>query len=316
LEDRAPEDLHIPVLAEEVAEVFRGVEGGIVRFIDGTVGMGGHSSSVCREHSGTLKLLMGIDQDPSALLMAGKRLDSFRTEGRAILVSGNFEDMGRLAAEKGIEKGSVDGILLDIGTSSLQIDEAERGFSFMRDGPLDMRMDPRQGLTAADIVNNWDEEEIARVIYEYGEERKSRSMARKIVAARELKPIDTTLELCRIIGGPRHGKGIHPATLAFQGLRIAVNRELHVLQRALPQAVELLRPGGRSAVISFHSLEDRIVKSWFLKVGQLPKGKKNKYAQFSKLEDEEEDLKSSHDVQDSELLILTKRPVCMYVCMK
>jgi 16S rRNA (cytosine1402-N4)-methyltransferase len=284
--------------------------------------MGGHSSAICSEHWDTLQLLMGIDQDPAALLMAGKRLHAARAEGRAVLVSGNFEDMGRLAAENGIEKESVDGILLDIGTSSLQLDEAERGFSFMRDGPLDMRMDPRQGLTAADIVNTWDETEIARVIYEYGEERKSRAIARKIVAARQVKPIETTLELCRVIGGPRHGKGIHPATLAFQGLRIAVNRELHVLEKALPQAVDLLRPGGRLAVISFHSLEDRIVKNWFLQVGQLPQRQKNKYAQFSKLESEEETNDEEggggggggRGAKDSDLVILTKRPIVAGEC--
>ncbi|EKX50828.1 hypothetical protein GUITHDRAFT_85227 [Guillardia theta CCMP2712] len=238
--------------------------------------MGGHAASLLEQHHGALEMYMGIDQDPEALAMAGRRLEKFNPKVK--LVRGNFAEMKSIASANGLEERSIDGILLDIGTSSLQLDDAARGFSFMRDGPLDMRMDPNGLLTAADIVNNWSEEAIAEVIYQYGEERKSRSIAKKIVTARTEKPISTTLvlclaypphvsppcqQLCKIIGGPRFSKGIHPSTLTFQALRIAVNRELHVLTHVLPQAMDLLAPGGRLAVISFHSLEDRIVKQTF-----------------------------------------------------
>mmetsp|Transcript_26187 Transcript_26187/g.62242 ORF Transcript_26187/g.62242 Transcript_26187/m.62242 type:complete len:406 (+) Transcript_26187:35-1252(+) len=294
-QDKAPEDFHISVLRDEVLDVFSGVK--VRNFIDGTLGMGGHLLSICENNAGTLELLIGIDQDPTALQLAGERLSRFQDKTK--LVSGNFADIEALAQENGMQPGSVDGILLDIGTSSLQLDEASRGFSFMRDGPLDMRMDPNGPLTAADICNYWSEEEIAQVLWEYGEERKSRSMAKKIVKAREEKPIETTLELCKVIGGARHGKGIHPATLAFQGLRIAVNRELHVLSTVLPQAVNLLGSGGRLAVISFHSLEDRIVKQYFRDVsGSEQKVHKNKYAREAEPEPEPGSLR-----------LVTKRPI-------
>lgn len=203
-------------------------------FVDGTLGLGGHSAGIWGTNKDTLQTLVGIDQDPIALRLAQKRLDDSGCD-KAKLMRGNFADIGMIAEEAGLQKGSVDGILLDIGTSSMQLDDAARGFSFMRDGPLDMRMDPSGTLTAADIINTWSEEEIARVLFEFGEETKSRSIAKKVVAARELKPIKTTLELSNLLGGdrarhfnPRRKAGLHPATLTFQGLRIAVNRELNV----------------------------------------------------------------------------------------
>ncbi|KAJ1487800.1 MraW methylase family-domain-containing protein [Baffinella frigidus] len=395
-----PEDLHVSVLPAEVLEAFRGIK--VRTFIDGTLGMGGHSLGICDAHQETLETLVGIDQDPVALQLAAQRLAAHGDKLKLVsgnfadlarlaedagvaklrLVSGNFADLARLAEDAGVAKlrvvsgnftdlarlaqdagGTVDGILLDIGTSSLQLDEAERGFSFMRDGPLDMRMNPNGPMTAADICNNWAEEDIAQVIWEYGEERRSRVIweygedrrsrviakkviweygeerrslviweygedrrsrviAKKVVAQREIKPFETTHDLVkslviakkvvaareikpfetsacvrrlvnarvtghadaeancpRVIGGARFGKGNHPATLTFQALRIAVNQELHVLSKALPQAAELLAPGGRLAVISFHSLEDRIVKQAFKDLTQDAGPRhKNKYA--------------------------------------
>jgi len=270
-----PEDLHVSVLPAEVLEAFRGIK--VRTFIDGTLGMGGHSLGICDAHQETLETLVGIDQDPVALQLAAQRLAAHGDKLK--LVSGNFADLARLAEDAGVAKGTVDGILLDIGTSSLQLDEAERGFSFMRDGPLDMRMNPNGPMTAADICNNWAEEDIAQVIWEYGEDRRSRVIAKKVVAQREIKPFETTHDLVKVIGGARFGKGNHPATLTFQALRIAVNQELHVLSKALPQAAELLAPGGRLAVISFHSLEDRIVKQAFKDLTQDAGPRhKNKYA--------------------------------------
>jgi 16S rRNA (cytosine1402-N4)-methyltransferase len=182
---------------------------------------------------------------------------------RATLVHGNFRDLGQLAREHNF--APIDGLLLDLGVSSHQLDTPERGFSFANDAPLDMRLDPTRGATAAELVNETPESELADLIYRYGEERGSRRVARFIAEARRKRPIATTGELAELVAralGGRHGK-IHPATRTFQALRIAVNRELENLELALPQAVELLAPGGRIAVISFHSLEDRIVKLFF-----------------------------------------------------
>jgi 16S rRNA (cytosine1402-N4)-methyltransferase len=179
------------------------------------------------------------------------------------LAHGNFRDISSLAHKHGFEQ--IDGVLLDLGVSSHQIDTPERGFSFTADAPLDMRLDPTSGATAAELVNNTPESELADLIFRYGEERGSRRVARFIAEARRKQPIERTLELAELVTralGGRHGK-IHPATRTFQALRIAVNRELESLETALPQAVELLAPGGRMAIISFHSLEDRIVKLFF-----------------------------------------------------
>ncbi|HEX5688694.1 MAG TPA: 16S rRNA (cytosine(1402)-N(4))-methyltransferase RsmH [Roseiflexaceae bacterium] len=249
---------HVSVL---LAEVIAGLEpraGG--HFLDGTVGGGGHAAAIL-DVSGPDGRLLGIDADPAALAAAERRLARFGA--RAQLVHGNFGEMQRLARSAGIER--FDGILLDLGVSSHQLDTPERGFSFLADAPLDMRLDSTAEETAADLVNELPESELADLIYQYGEERGSRRIARAIVEARRKSRVETTLALAAIVEralGGRHGK-IHPATRTFQALRIATNRELERLEAALPQAVELLAPGGRLAIIAFHSLEDRIVKQFF-----------------------------------------------------
>ena len=240
---------HVPVLLDEVLSGLAPRSGG--RYLDGPLGGGGHAAAVL-EASAPDGRLLGIDADPAALAAAGARL-----------AHGNFREIGKLAREHGFD--SVDGLLLDLGVSSYQLDTPERGFSFAADAPLDMRLDPTGGASAADLVNQTPESELADLIYRYGEERGSRRVARFIAEARRRRPIETTGELAELVAralGGRHGK-IHPATRTFQALRIAVNRELESLEAALPQAVELLAPGGRLAVISFHSLEDRIVKLFF-----------------------------------------------------
>jgi 16S rRNA (cytosine1402-N4)-methyltransferase len=249
---------HTPVLLTEVLDGLAPYSGG--RYLDGTLGGGGHAAAVL-EASAPNGRLLGIDADPAALAAAGTRLAAFGK--RATLAHGNFRDLGRLAHEQGFAQ--IDGLLLDLGVSSHQIDTPERGFSFAADAPLDMRLDPTGGATAADLVNDTPESELADLIFRYGEERGSRRIARFIVEARRKRPIETTTELAELVTralGGRHGK-IHPATRTFQALRIAVNRELESLETALPQAVELLATGGRMAIISFHSLEDRIVKLFF-----------------------------------------------------
>jgi 16S rRNA (cytosine1402-N4)-methyltransferase len=226
-------------------------------FIDGTLGAGGHAEALL-EASGPDGHLLGFDLDTAALEAAQARLARF--EGRFRAVHASYAQMGELAPRLGF--GIVDGILLDLGFSSLQVDDPERGFAFRHEGPLDMRYDLSRPVTAADLVNGLREAELADLIYRYGEERHARRIAQAIVRAR---PIQTTTELAAVVAGAipraRHEK-IHPATRTFQALRIAVNDELETLSQALPQAVELLRPGGRLVVISFHSLEDRIVKDF------------------------------------------------------
>jgi 16S rRNA (cytosine1402-N4)-methyltransferase len=257
---------HTPVLLNEVIAGLAPRSGG--RYIDGTVGGGGHAAALL-EASAPDGRLLGIDADPAALAAAGARLAPF--VARATLAHGNFRDLGRLARDHGFDRS--DGLLLDLGVSSHQLDTPERGFSFLTDAPLDMRLDPTSGATAADLINETPESELADLIYRYGEERGSRRVARFIAEARRRRPIARTGELAELVAralGGRHGK-IHPATRTFQALRIAVNRELESLEAALPQAVDLLAPpsassgqgGGRIAIISFHSLEDRIVKLFF-----------------------------------------------------
>jgi 16S rRNA (cytosine1402-N4)-methyltransferase len=249
---------HTPVLLAEVITGLAPRSGG--RYIDGTLGGGGHAAAIL-EASAPDGRLLGIDADPAALAAGAARLASL--DERTVLAHGNFRDLAQLARANGFEPA--DGILLDLGVSSHQLDTPERGFSFMADAPLDMRMDPTSGETAADLVNELPESELADLIYHYGEERGSRRIARAIVAARRTGRIATTRALAEIVAralGGRHGK-IHPATRTFQALRIAVNRELESLEAALPQAVDVLAPGGRLAVIAFHSLEDRIVKQFF-----------------------------------------------------
>lgn len=250
---------HTPVLLDEVIDHLRPEKNKTI--VDGTLGGGGHSEALLKAGA----RVVGIDQDDEALDFARQRLAGFGEDFRAL--RGNFADMPELLADAGISR--VDGILVDIGVSSRQLDQAERGFSFGKKGPLDMRMDRSRGKTAADLVNTLPEEELATIFHEYGEQRASRRIAERIVRRRSEKPFTTTTDLADFIAGilPRgHGPGgkIHPATRVFQALRIAVNDELGVLRRFLDNASRLLKPGGRLVVITFHSLEDRIVKQ-FLK---------------------------------------------------
>lgn len=256
----AEEFEHIPVLAGEVLEHLVFPERSPLRLIDGTVGGGGHSALLLEKYP-NLELL-GIDRDDAALAKARERL-AF-ADGRVRLVRGNYSELAARAAEAGWEK--VDGILLDIGVSSPQLDQPERGFSWRADGPLDMRMDRRSILTASRLLNTAPEAELERILREYGEVAKSRKLAAAIVTQRVIRPFAMTsdfVSLCdEVLGKSRPGQLPAP-TLPFQALRIAVNDELGELERALPAAVKLLNRGGRIAVISFHSLEDRIVKNFF-----------------------------------------------------
>ncbi|HEB64986.1 MAG TPA: 16S rRNA (cytosine(1402)-N(4))-methyltransferase RsmH [Chloroflexi bacterium] len=246
---------HLPVLYQQVIRYLQPHSGG--RYVDGTVGAGGHARGIL-EASAPDGLLLGLDVDPQALELAQAYLAPFGK--RVILREASYTALEEEIRALGWE--GVDGILLDLGLSSMQLDRPERGFSFREDAPLDMRFSPRSPQTAADLVNTLPEADLADIIYRYGEERRSRQVARAIVAAR---PIHTTRQLAevvaRVIGSGR--PGIHPATRTFQALRIAVNRELENVESVLPQAIAALLPGGRLAVISFHSLEDRIVKHYF-----------------------------------------------------
>jgi 16S rRNA (cytosine1402-N4)-methyltransferase len=254
---------HIPVLLDAVLSGLAVREDG--SYIDGTVGAGGHSLAILKSTPNVR--LLGLDTDPTALQIAAERLAPFIESGKARLVRTNFEDMAEVARQEGFSQ--VDGILLDLGVSSMQLDRPERGFSFRSEGPLDMRLNPEGPTTAADIVNTLPETELADLIYKYGEEPASRRIARRIVERRAQQPITTTADLASIVsramGGRVAGRSrnpIHPATKTFQALRIAVNREQETLESALASAVDLLNPGGRLAVISFHSLEDRAVKQF------------------------------------------------------
>lgn len=248
---------HISVLLNEVVEFFAGIR--IEYFVDGTLGAGGHSKAILESHP-EIKMLIGIDQDPIAREIALQRLAPWQEKVK--IIPGNFSDLPKYLSSLAIKK--VDGILLDIGVSSMQFDLPEKGFSFMHDGPLDMRMDPNNELTAELIINTWSESELGKIFREYGEEKRWRLAARKITETRKEKPITTTLQLAEILKKalpvPFAKRGIHPATLIFQALRIAVNEELDVLKKILPEAINALNSRGRLAVISFHSLEDRIVK--------------------------------------------------------
>ena len=246
---------HQSVLYHEVITALQPRNGGL--YIDGTIGAGGHAAGILDASAPTGRLL-GFDLDPQALALAEERLAVFGE--RAILVRASYLQMA--AQMQVLEWDAVDGIVLDLGLSSMQLDTPERGFSFRKDAPLDMRFDPDGEQRAADLVNNLPERELANLIYRYGEERRSRQIARAIVAAR---PIDSTLVLAAVVAkAARKGRQrIHPATRTFQALRIATNRELDAVQEILPIAVQALVPGGRLAVIAFHSLEDRLVKTYF-----------------------------------------------------
>jgi 16S rRNA (cytosine1402-N4)-methyltransferase len=245
---------HVSVLFQEVIEYLAPHDGG--HYIDATVGAGGHAAGILEASAPTGRLL-GLDADPAALSLAATNLAAFGD--RATLIHSNFERLREVAAAKGFLPA--DGIVLDLGLSSMQLADAARGFSFQSDGALDMRFNPEEPTTAADLVNELDEKELADLIFEHGEEHASRRIARALVNAR---PINTAAQLAQVIERAigRRGK-LHPATRTFQALRIQVNREIEVLQNVLPQIVETLAPRGRVAIISFHSVEDRIVKNFF-----------------------------------------------------
>jgi 16S rRNA (cytosine1402-N4)-methyltransferase len=251
---------HKSIMVQEVIASLRCRAGAV--YVDGTVGGGGHAEAILAQTAPDGRLI-GIDADVEALREAEKRLAPFGS--RKILVQGNFADMQKILGGMGIEK--VDGILLDLGVSSHQLDTAERGFSFAQDAPLDMRMDGSRGIGAGELIGALSEAELAKIIREYGEERMAKRIARAIVAGRTLVPIRTTADLAAVVlrAVPRETgrRRIHPATRTFQALRIAVNDELGSLQRALAAGVEQLGQGGRFSVISFHSLEDRMVKEAF-----------------------------------------------------
>jgi 16S rRNA (cytosine1402-N4)-methyltransferase len=246
--------IHVPALLDEVIAGLQPRQGGY--FVDCTVGLGGHAAAILEQICPTGRLL-GIDADAEAIKVSQDRLSDY---GEAVtLVNDNFVNLEAICERYHFHP--VDGILFDLGVSSLQLDTAERGFSFHLDAPLNMRFDPGQGLTASDIVNSFSEQELSKLLERYGEERHSRRIARHIVQNR---PIATTVELARLVEhvlGGRRAK-IHPATRTFMALRIAVNSELQNLELALNQTPNLLRPGGRLTVISYHSLEDRIVKQF------------------------------------------------------
>lgn len=251
---------HLPVLATEVLELLAPKPDGI--YVDGTLGGGGHSELIL-ERIGSNGLLIGIDRDQAALKAASERLSRFGSCFKPL--QGSFGDVTKLLAGLGIS--TIDGMLLDLGVSSHQLDTAERGFSFRFDGPLDMRMDRTQGDNAAELVQELSAQELEQIIREYGEERWAKKIAARIVQVRQETPITSTLQLAELVATtiPRrfHEERIHPATRTFQALRIAVNRELEQVQQGVAAGIELLKPGGRIAVISFHSLEDRMVKQLF-----------------------------------------------------
>lgn len=247
--------VHAPVLLGEALEALAVRKEG--SYLDATLGRGGHSAAIL-ERLGEAGKILAVDRDPEAI-RAGQR--RFVGDPRVSIVRGNFAELGRIAAQAGFA-GGFDGVLLDVGVSSPQLDDPARGFSFMRDGPLDMRMDPDSGISAADWLASASERELAQVLREYGEERHARRIAHALVAARAEGPIATTGRLAALIAAAVPGRepGKHPATRSFQAIRIFINDELGALDAALEQSLDLLKPGGRLCVISFHSLEDRRVK--------------------------------------------------------
>jgi len=256
---------HVPVLLEEVLEYLNVRPGGVI--CDATLGFAGHSSEIAKRLGGKGKLIC-FDRDPEAIEGGKARLNEVRAEVGSEMPEVVYIAKAFSEATSEIEPGSLDGLLADFGVSSLQLDEAHRGFSFRQEGPLDMRMDTRSGETAEQVVNQEDENELADLIYEFGEERRSRRIARAIVRAR---PIRSTAELAQIVSAAApsmKGDKIHPATRTFQALRIRVNNELGEIQSLLKSAGSLLKPGGRLVLISFHSLEDRLVKDAFREAGQ------------------------------------------------
>jgi 16S rRNA (cytosine1402-N4)-methyltransferase len=249
------EGLHRPVLLSEVLEALQVKPDGL--YVDGTFGRGGHAAAML-ERLGAEGRLLAFDKDPQAVAFATQR---FADESRLLMRRGSFINLAPAVSELGWQ-GKVDGILFDLGVSSPQLDDAERGFSFLKPGPLDMRMNPEAGMSASQWLAAASERDIAEVLWKYGEERYSRRIARRILRVRASAPITTTEQLAELIAQavPGRERHKHPATRSFQAIRIFINRELDDLETALPQALDALAPGGRLAVISFHSLEDRVVK--------------------------------------------------------
>ena len=252
-------DSHQPVMVEEVLHYLAPRPGGV--YVDGTVGAGGHAEAVLNLLGGRCTLI-GVDRDPFALNLAAHSLAPWGSSVR--LVQAAFDDLEWIVSGQGAE--AIDGMLLDLGMSSMQVDDAERGFSFHRDGPLDMRMDPETPLTAAEVVNSYPADRLEKLIRTYGEDRYARRIARAIVAARAKSPLRTTGQLATVVAdaypAPARG-GPHPARRTFQALRIEVNDELGRLERVLRSAIDLLAPGGRIVVLSYHSLEDKLTKRIF-----------------------------------------------------
>ncbi|MFT4549881.1 MAG: 16S rRNA (cytosine1402-N4)-methyltransferase [Pseudoalteromonas tetraodonis] len=309
---RVPDDeYHRPVLLEEVTHYLQPSNGKL--YLDGTLGGGGHTEQLLAVGA----KVIGLDQDPAALSFARARLDQYRDNFGAI--QGNFRKFGEILETIGIK--GLDGVLLDLGVSSKQLDDPDRGFAFSQDGPLDMRMDPDSDMSAADLVNTYEEEELANIIYQYGEERGSRRIAKAICLARRQKPVETTAELAKIVESvkPRRGK-IHPATQTFQALRIAVNDELRSLEAALAEVPKWLRPGGRLVIISFHSLEDRIVKTFlrrcsreFIDRPEWPEPRKNPDHNFKLviqkgLSPSSEEVKSNPRARSARLRVAERLP--------
>ena len=252
--------LHIPVLSGEVIDLLNLKSGSVV--VDATLGLGGHSK-IMAEKIGSDGVIIGIDKDVESIKIVNKNLCIKKSNGQIIVIHGSYVDVDTIVANCGYK--AVDAIFFDLGLSSLQLDTAARGFSFQKSAPLDMRFDITEPVTAADIVNGYSVKDLADLIWQFGQERQSRKIAKAIFDRRRKQRIETTDDLAQIIlqaKGGRRGK-IHPATLTFQALRIAVNQELVAIQTALPKAIKLLKPKGRLAVISYHSLEDGLVKHLF-----------------------------------------------------
>ena len=262
-----PEIVHIPVLSQEVLYWLKPGPGG--RYLDATVGLGGHAEEILRQ-SNPDGILYGLDWDLDALERARSRLQAFGS--RAVLIHESFKHLREIEEER--EISGLDGLLFDLGLSALQLELSERGFAFSRDGPLDMRMDQRLNLMADDLVNHLSERELADLLWKLGEERFGRRIARRIVQSRKRERIRSTRQLAEVVQGAIPPKSrrfrIHPATRTFQALRIAVNQELEGLESAIRMGIDLLRPGGRCAIISYHSLEDRIVKQTLVSLSRQP----------------------------------------------
>lgn len=301
------EFVHKSVLFDEAIKALDLNENKII--VDGTAGGGGHSGEIAKR----AKRVISIDQDPDAIAVLNERLGD---KENVTIVHDNYSNIKNIISNLNIEK--IDGLLLDLGVSSFQLDTAERGFSFHKDAPLDMRMS-KSGLSAYDVVNNYDERQLADIIYRYGEEKFSRRIAANIVKSRAKKPIETTFELVDIIKSSMPQKAMrdaHPARRTFQAIRIEVNAELDVLKSTLEDAFDILAPGGRIAIITFHSLEDRIVKEQFAKWCQgctCPKefpfcvcGKKPKGKTFKSISPSKEELEENPRARSSRLRIFEK----------